>query len=62
MSENCRVTVTFIAEFKSDDPECDLAQLKEQAEFEPIEFIQTCYNRDCMGYHTEHDVHTERDL
>ena len=59
MSENCRVTVTFIAEFESDDPEVDLAQLEEQAEFEPRDFIYTAYSR---GYHTEHNVYTERDL
>ena len=59
MSENCRVTVTFIAEFESDDPECDLAQLEEQAEWNPRDFI---YTADSRGYHTEHDVFTERDI
>jgi hypothetical protein len=57
--ENCRVTLTFITEFESDDPETDLAELVEQAEFEPRDFIKTCYDRD---YHTEQDIHPERDL
>ncbi len=57
--ENCRVTLTFVAEFESDDPEVDLAQLQEQAEWEPRDFIYTAYSRD---YHTEIDIHTERDL
>lgn len=59
MPEKCRVTVTFIAEFESDDPEVDLMQLEEDAEFEPRNFIYTAYSR---GYHTECDVHTERNL
>ena len=41
MAENCRVTMTFIAEFESDDPEVELTQLEEQAEFEPRDFIET---------------------
>ncbi len=58
--ENCRVTLTFVAEFESDYPEVDLAQLKEQAEFEPRDFIYIAsYSQ---KYHTEIDVHTERDL
>ena len=57
MSEQCRVTVTFIAEFESDSPEVELALLEEQAEFEPRDFIYTAYSR---GYHTEHDVYVER--
>lgn len=59
MPENCRVTVTFVVEFESDDPDVDLAQLKKEAEFEPRDFIYTAYSR---GYHTECDVHIERDL
>ena len=59
MPENCRVTVTFVAEFESDDPEVELAQLEEAAEFEPRDFIYTAYSR---GYHTECDVYTERDV
>jgi len=58
-TENCRVVLTFITEFESEDPEVDLEQLEEEAEFEPRDFIKTCYDR---GYHTEQDVHTERDL
>ncbi len=56
---NCRVTMTFVAEFESDDPGVDLAQLEEEAEFEPRDFIYTAY---CREYHTEHDVYCERDI
>ncbi len=48
--------MTFTAEFQSDDPEVDLAQLQEQAEFEPRDFIYTAYSR---GYDTECYVDTE---
>ena len=55
----CRVTVTFVAEFESDNPEVDLKQLREEGEFEPLDLINTCYNR---RYHSEVDIHTEQDL
>ncbi len=59
MIENCRVTVTFITEFESDNWEVELALLQEQGEFEPLDLIKTCYNR---GYPIKVDVYTERDL
>ncbi len=59
MPENCRVTMTFVAEFESDDPEVDLAQLEEAAEFDPLDFISMVYSRE---YDTECDVYTERNL
>ncbi len=59
MPEQCRVTLTFIAEFESDDPEAELAQLKRMSGFNPRAFIYVAESR---GYHIEHDVYTERDL
>jgi len=55
----CRVTLTFVAEFESDDPEVDLQQLVEIGDWEPLDLIKRCYNRQ---YYTEHCIHTEQDL
>lgn len=54
----CRVTLTFTAEFESDEPEVDLDQLRE-GEFEPLDLIKMCYERD---YDTDVNIHTEQDL
>lgn len=55
----CRVTMTFVAEFDSDNPEVDLAQLEEEGAFEPLDLIRVCYDRE---YDTDVDVHTEQGL
>jgi len=55
----CRVTLTFVAEFESDDLEVDLEQLDEMEDWDPLDLIHTCYYRQ---YYTDHDIHTEQDL
>lgn len=52
----CRVTMTFVAEFDSDNPEVDLAQLEEEG---ALDLIRMCYDRE---YDTNVDVHTEQGL
>lgn len=55
----CRITLTFITEFESSDPDVELAQLLEQAEFEPRDFIYTIYGRQ---YPVDSTINIERDL
>jgi hypothetical protein len=59
MAENCRVTLTYIVEFESDDPENELAELEEHAEADPRSFI---YTAESQGHYIGYDVYTERDI
>jgi hypothetical protein len=55
----CRITLTFNAEFELSDPDVELAQLLEQAEFDPRGFIYTAYGR---RYTVDTNVNIERDI